>query len=93
MKLDLSGTTSGGSSESDPMQMQLNGTATSQNGETVLASAKTGPVGILTDCLQYVVDRGRDRLLVHSIDGFRGGSGQVIRFHLDPFSNEKRALR
>ncbi len=37
MKLDLSGTTSGGSSESDPMQMQLNGTATSQNGETVLA--------------------------------------------------------
>ncbi|OYR13643.1 AsmA family protein [Brucella grignonensis] len=37
MKLDLSGTTSGGSSESDPMQMQLSGTATSQNGETVLA--------------------------------------------------------
>lgn len=37
MKLDLSGTTSGGSSESDPMQMQLNGTASSQNGETVLA--------------------------------------------------------
>ncbi|OYR22366.1 AsmA family protein [Brucella thiophenivorans] len=37
MKLDLSGTTSGGSSESDPVQMQLNGTATSQNGETVLA--------------------------------------------------------
>jgi len=37
MKLDLSGTTSGGSSESDPIQMQLNGTATSQNGETVLA--------------------------------------------------------
>lgn len=37
MKLDLSGTTSGGSSESDPMQMQLNGTAASQNGETVLA--------------------------------------------------------
>lgn len=37
MKLDLSGTTSGGSGENDPVQMQLNGTATSQNGETVLA--------------------------------------------------------
>ncbi|MBV2143910.1 AsmA family protein [Falsochrobactrum sp. TDYN1] len=37
MKLDLSGTSSGGSTENDPMQMQLNGTATSDNGETVLA--------------------------------------------------------
>ncbi|MFD1199485.1 AsmA family protein [Brucella gallinifaecis] len=37
MKFDLSGTTSGGSAENDPMQMQLNGTATSMDGESVLA--------------------------------------------------------
>lgn len=37
MKLDLSGTASGGSADNDPMQMQLNGTATSTNGEAILA--------------------------------------------------------
>lgn len=48
MKLDLSGTTSGGSAENDPMQMQLNGTATSTNGETVLAllGVPTLPLGL-----------------------------------------------
>ncbi|CUW42707.1 AsmA family protein [Brucella vulpis] len=37
MKLDLSGTASGGEGESEPLQMQMNGTATSQQGEAVLA--------------------------------------------------------
>ena len=37
MKLDLSGTASGGETDADPLQMQLNGTATSEQGEAVLA--------------------------------------------------------
>ncbi|MFV0800113.1 AsmA family protein [Brucella sp. MAB-22] len=37
MKLDLSGTASGGEGEGEPLQMQLNGTATSEQGEAVLA--------------------------------------------------------
>ncbi|MBC2885913.1 AsmA family protein [Ochrobactrum sp. CM-21-5] len=37
MKLDLSGTASGGENDSEPLQMQLNGTATSDEGEAVLA--------------------------------------------------------
>ncbi|KAB2685260.1 MULTISPECIES: AsmA family protein [Brucella/Ochrobactrum group] len=37
MKLDLSGTASGGEGESEPLQMQLNGTVASEQGEAVFA--------------------------------------------------------
>ncbi len=48
MKLDLSGTASGGEGESEPLQMQLNGTAASEQGEAVLAliGLPTLPLGL-----------------------------------------------
>ncbi|HWT62573.1 MAG TPA: AsmA family protein [Ochrobactrum sp.] len=83
MKLDLSGTTSGGSSESDPIQMQLNGTATSQNGETVLAllglpSLPLGLAGELTADLtmQGAPSAGmRTQLKLTAPDGTAGADG------------------
>ncbi|PWL16984.1 cell envelope biogenesis protein AsmA [Falsochrobactrum shanghaiense] len=60
MKLDLSGTSSGGGAENDPMQMQLNGTATSDNGETVLAllGLPALPLGLVGELTADVVMQG-----------------------------------
>ncbi len=101
MKLDLSGTASGGEGESEPLQMQLNGTATSKQGETVLAliglpSLPLGLAGELTADLsmQGAPSAGMRTLLkLTALDGSAVADGVISLVGGDIAASGKAQLK
>ncbi len=101
MKLDLSGTASGGEGESEPLQMQMNGTATSRQGEAVLAliGLPSLPLGIAGELTADLAMQGapsagmRTLLKLSAPDGSAMADGVISLVRGDIAASGKAQLK
>ncbi len=100
MTLELSGTASGGEAETDPLQMQLNGSATSPQGEAVLAliGLPALPLGLAGELTADLTMQGapsagmRTLLKLTASDGTASADGVLSLVGEDIAASGKAAL-